>query len=131
MMPTYALIINTTVQNIIIASSVVTAESMLTGCTAIDIGTQRVSPGDTYNGSVFSPGPGTSPSFPIEIFQNLFGGKVTPAELTTLGLTIQTDQQLRVIWDLFAGWRMNTSDFLDVLVLKGIMTPARRDQFKV
>lgn len=131
-MPTYALVVTTLVRNVVIAASILDAQSVLPGSTVVDIGTQRVSPGDTYNGSVFSPGPSPAPTFPTsETFQNLFGGKVTPAELTALGVAIQTDQQLRVIWDLFAGWRMSTAEFLDALVLKGLMTSTRRDQFKV
>lgn len=130
-MPSYALITGGIVRNVIVAASVIDAQSFIPGSTAVDVTSLRVSLGDTYNGSVFSPGPPPTPAFPTEAVQDLFGGKVTPAELTSLGVAIQTDQQLRVIWDLFAGQRLSSSAFLDALVSKGLITSLRREQFKV
>lgn len=130
-MPTYALITAGVVRNVVVASTAIIAQSMLSGSVAVDVTALRVSPGDTYNGTVFTAGPASSPFFPAETLQDLFGGKVTPAELTALGNAIQSDQQLRVIWDLFAGQRLSTAAFLDALVTKGLITAARRDQFRV
>lgn len=131
-MPTYALVVSTVVQNVVVASSPAAAQSVLPGSTAVDIGSQRVSVGDTYNGTVFSPGPARVPLFLPEALQDVFGGRVTPAELTALGNLINTDSAHRVMWDMFAGGsRITTEVYLNYLVSRGTISASRRDQFKV
>lgn len=129
-MAKYALVVTGVVRNVVEASTAAVAQSMLTGSVAVDVTALRVSPGDTYNGSVFTAGPPPNTNFPEE-FQDLFCGKVTPAELITIGVAVTTDSQLRVIWDLFVGQRMSIEKFLDNLVLKNLITSARRAEFKV
>lgn len=130
-MPTYALVLAGVVRNLVDHSTSATAQATLAGSVAVDVGVQRITIGDLYDGTNFTAGPPPTPRFPVESLNNLFGGKVTNAELTSLGIAIQTDQQLRVIWDLFAGHRITTAEFLDALVLKSLMTSVRRDQFRV
>jgi hypothetical protein len=130
-MSKFALIISGVVINVVVADTAITAGAALPGASAVLVDGLLVSPGDTYNGVSFTAHALTPVKFMDEGLFDVFGSKVTGAELTALGTLVNTDPQHRIMWDMFAGLRISTETYLSYLVLKGTISAARRDQFKV
>lgn len=129
-MPNFAQIVSGVVVNVVVADTAATAISTLPGSSVVLADGLFVSPGDTYNGVSFTAHALTPVKFIDESLFDVFGSKVTGAELTVLGNLVSTDPQHRIMWDMFAGLRISTETYLNYLMLKGTISAARRDQFK-